>query len=209
VSRLYRRTLATLLDGPDRTRRAAAIMTEVGTPRALLNSVLDGSLPSKALSARERRRLRSSLTFVAQAINPPRVAPIRAPQSAVRSIARLWVAAREEVWGIAVDSQLRPIAQRQLAQGCVDRSQVVLAQVLGWPIAVGARGLFLLHNHPGGSTAPSESDLELTRVLQGHCDALDILFHDHIIVAGKRWTSCLSGLSGPWFPTLPTSTEGA
>ena len=44
--------------------------------------------------------------------------------------------------------------------------------------------MILAHNHPGGGPLPSAADRQLTRRLKKILDDLDIVVHDHIIIAG-------------------------
>ena len=52
-----------------------------------------------------------------------------------------------------------------------------------------AASLIIAHNHPGGSTEPSEADLAFTRQLQQALALLDVRLLDHFIVAGNRAVS--------------------
>lgn len=51
-----------------------------------------------------------------------------------------------------------------------------------------ATGIVLAHNHPGGSTQPSEQDRELTRRAQQIGDSLEVTLIDHIIVTANSGT---------------------
>jgi DNA repair protein RadC len=50
--------------------------------------------------------------------------------------------------------------------------------------ALQATAVILAHNHPGGDAQPSAADRQLTRKLKRLLDELDIVVHDHIIIAG-------------------------
>ena len=52
-----------------------------------------------------------------------------------------------------------------------------------------ATALILVHNHPSGSPDPSEGDLQTTARIVRAARTLDILVHDHIIVASGGWRS--------------------
>lgn len=53
----------------------------------------------------------------------------------------------------------------------------------------GAERMLLVHNHPSGNQAPSEQDISATAGLAAVCAPLDLVLHDHLIVAGDRVTS--------------------
>jgi DNA repair protein RadC len=51
------------------------------------------------------------------------------------------------------------------------------------PVIVAAGSAFLMaHNHPSGDPAPSSADLQLTRQIREAAKAVDIAFHDHVII---------------------------
>lgn len=52
-----------------------------------------------------------------------------------------------------------------------------------------AAKLIVAHNHPSGNKKPSEADKKLTTKLKEAADQMDIQLIDHIIVAGKDFTS--------------------
>jgi DNA repair protein RadC len=56
-------------------------------------------------------------------------------------------------------------------------------------LELGATALILVHNHPSGSTEPSQSDIRTTSRIVRAARTLDIVVHDHIIVARSGWRS--------------------
>tara|TARA_Y100001954_G_C15780629_1_gene589602 strand:- start:1016 stop:1327 length:312 start_codon:yes stop_codon:yes gene_type:complete len=56
-------------------------------------------------------------------------------------------------------------------------------------LALGAAALVLLHNHPSGNPKPSQSDINLTKNLVEAGKFLDLPVLDHIIIAGKSFSS--------------------
>jgi DNA repair protein RadC len=53
----------------------------------------------------------------------------------------------------------------------------------------GAAGFVLVHNHPSGDPRPSAADITATRRLVALARALEVEFHDHLIVAGRSVVS--------------------
>ncbi len=49
-----------------------------------------------------------------------------------------------------------------------------------------ATALILIHNHPAGDTTPSTEDIQLTTHITNALEPLDIIIHDHIIVAQQK-----------------------
>lgn len=93
---------------------------------------------------------------------------------------------RQEVFCVlALDSQNRLIAVEQVQRGSVNRTAVFPRQVAEASLKHCATAVILAHNHPGGSPAPSAADRQLTKKLKNMLADLDIVVHDHIIVAGN------------------------
>lgn len=89
----------------------------------------------------------------------------------------------------------RLIADEVMVQGTVDSAPLLPRTIVHRALDLGASGLILIHNHPSGSQKPSRADLDATRELVSACRPLDIVIHDHLIVARGGWTSLrLQGL---------------
>jgi DNA repair protein RadC len=71
------------------------------------------------------------------------------------------------------------------------RAEVALSPrlILTRALELGATGMVLVHNHPSGDRRPSSADIEATRQLSQVARALDIIIHDHVILARKGITS--------------------
>lgn len=52
-----------------------------------------------------------------------------------------------------------------------------------------ASGLVLVHNHPSGDPRPSGQDIAATRDLAAMARAMDIEFHDHVVIGGASAVS--------------------
>lgn len=61
--------------------------------------------------------------------------------------------------------------------------------ILAVAIKAAASSIILAHNHPSGNLAPSKTDIELTRKIQGAGGFLDVLVLDHIIVTPEGYYS--------------------
>lgn len=82
------------------------------------------------------------------------------------------------------DGPHRLIAGETIQQGTVNRAAVFPRLVVETALKHRATALILAHNHPGGDAQPSAADRQLTRKLRRLLSELDIVVHDHIIVAG-------------------------
>jgi len=61
--------------------------------------------------------------------------------------------------------------------------------ILKRALELNASAIILVHNHPSGETRPSKSDIKFTLSIKVLCRELEITLHDHIIIAGKGWSS--------------------
>jgi DNA repair protein RadC len=56
-------------------------------------------------------------------------------------------------------------------------------------LEVGAAGLIIAHNHPSGDPNPSRADIENTKHLMAACRGVQLVVHDHIVIAAEGWMS--------------------
>ncbi len=97
----------------------------------------------------------------------------------------------EEFWCLPVDPRCRLIGEpRRVSHGDVDGTDAGPRAFLRVALTAGASGCLAVHNHPSGDPTPSSGDLAVTERLAKACRAVDLAFHDHLIVAaGGAWTS--------------------
>ena len=95
----------------------------------------------------------------------------------------------EECWVLLLNNAGRLIRAERLSQGGIDGTVVDVRAVMAVAIRYRATRIVLGHNHPSGSTTPSEADVTLTERLRAAGELLDIRLADHVIVAGQRYFS--------------------
>ena len=99
---------------------------------------------------------------------------------------------RQEVFGIiCVDSGNQVIRKKMLFVGGDSKCQVSSRVVFWEACRASAAGVILFHNHPTGSTLPSELDIALTKELKKGFDFLGIQLLDHMIVGRFDYYSFL------------------
>jgi DNA repair protein RadC len=81
------------------------------------------------------------------------------------------------------------IADELQQEGTIDHTPVYPREVIKRALDLGASALILVHNHPSGDPTPSQSDIQMTRELQGAGEKLSISLHDHIVVSRSGNTS--------------------
>jgi len=77
----------------------------------------------------------------------------------------------------------------QLFEGSLTSSAVYSREVIKGILQRDAASVILVHNHPSGNPNPSKEDKVITEKLINACKANDVTVHDHIIIAGNKYTS--------------------
>ena len=81
-----------------------------------------------------------------------------------------------------LDAQQRLIEMQVLFRGTLTQTSVYPREVVRAALAKNAACVILAHNHPSGSTAPSQADRSLTRTLKDALSLIDVKVLDHCIV---------------------------
>lgn len=81
------------------------------------------------------------------------------------------------------------IGDYTVSEGGLAASIVEPRAVFQKAILDNAAAVICLHNHPSGNPEPSREDLRITRQLIEAGDLMGIPVHDHLIIAGKTYTS--------------------
>lgn len=81
------------------------------------------------------------------------------------------------------------IADEVQHSGTVDQTAAYPREVVKRALELGATAIILVHNHPSGDSTPSPADIGLTREIMGAAKGLNIVVHDHLIVAKSGVTS--------------------
>ena len=81
------------------------------------------------------------------------------------------------------------LSEHTLTTGGLAASIVEPRQVFQRAILENAASVLCLHNHPSGNPEPSREDVAITKQLQEAGKVLGIPVHDHLIIAGRGYTS--------------------
>lgn len=166
-----------LLAGGDLRRLARASLRE------LCCSGVGAAKASRVLAAFELGR---------RATAAPRVVGerVRGPEALARwYLARLRGLRHERLEGVYLDARGRVLAVRTLAQGSLNAALVQPREVFAPALAEGAAALVLVHNHPSGDPAPSEADVEFTKLVAAAGELFGVPLLDHVIVGDAEWKS--------------------
>ncbi len=80
-------------------------------------------------------------------------------------------------------------ADVEISRGTLTASLVHPREVFRAAIERRAASIIAVHNHPSGNPEPSREDLDITRQLAETGRVIGIPLHDHLIIAGTRYTS--------------------
>jgi len=95
----------------------------------------------------------------------------------------------EELHAIFVDDSHGFMSEELVALGSSHKVEVRIAPLLRRALELGARGFYLVHNHPSGSPQPSPEDISATLRIVAVARAIDVAVLDHLIIAGKSVVS--------------------
>lgn len=95
----------------------------------------------------------------------------------------------EELWVITLDTRNRVMRLVDLYKGCVNASQVRIAEVFRQAIIDNAPSIIVAHNHPSNDPNPSPDDVAVTRGIVQAGKLLDITLLDHLVIGGSTFVS--------------------
>ncbi|MDR0977751.1 MAG: DNA repair protein RadC [Endomicrobium sp.] len=95
----------------------------------------------------------------------------------------------EKVYVLTLDSGNRIISCKELESGTVNKSVIIPRKITETALHVKASSIIIAHNHPGGTLAPSQSDIAATISVQKALDTVEVILLDHVIVAGSSYFS--------------------
>lgn len=87
----------------------------------------------------------------------------------------------EECHAIYVDTQCRIIAEICVGRGSLSSVNVEPRTICTGALLTNAHSVFLCHNHPGGTCAPSMDDIRSTQKIKQALEMFGILLLDHMI----------------------------
>ncbi|MEO5334218.1 MAG: DNA repair protein RadC [Magnetococcus sp. YQC-5] len=112
------------------------------------------------------------------------------PLKATKYVLALTAGRTEEVFYVlCLDQRARLLFPALLSRGTVTEAHVHPRQVVEAALRHKAVEVILAHNHPGGSTTPSQADRNLTRLLTNALFPIGIRLVDHLITAQDK---CIS-----------------
>ncbi|KYG69722.1 DNA repair protein [Bdellovibrio bacteriovorus] len=95
----------------------------------------------------------------------------------------------EELWLIALNSQMEMVQKEMIFRGTADHCLVHPRDIFRTLILCNASSFVLAHNHPSNQALPSEQDLIITRKIYQLATMFQIPLNDHLIVTQTQYYS--------------------
>jgi DNA repair protein RadC len=115
---------------------------------------------------------------------------IHSPEDIVRHFRpKLRDLVQEELWVLPLNAINQLLEPRQVSKGILNSSLAHPRECFREAITQSAAAVVFVHNHPSGNPEPSQDDLVVTKQLVDAGKIIGITVHDHIIIAGDRFTS--------------------
>ncbi len=95
----------------------------------------------------------------------------------------------EQVRVLFLGTTHKLVADRIVSIGTIDEAPIYPREIVKIALDVGAAGLIIAHNHPSGDPNPSRADIENTKQLMAACRGVQLVVHDHIVIAAEGWMS--------------------
>jgi DNA repair protein RadC len=123
-------------------------------------------------------------------LRPPDRAVIDSPEKAVNALSReLAHYAQERFAILLLDVKNRLLGTKLITIGTATETLAPPREIFREVLKQGATKIIVAHNHPSGSTEPSQADIELTRQLLAGAKFLGVPLLDHLILGHNEWTS--------------------
>ncbi|MGN0402746.1 MAG: DNA repair protein RadC [Acetatifactor sp.] len=90
---------------------------------------------------------------------------------------------------LCLDTKGRLLSEKKISQGSVRMSLISPREIFMEALEAKAVNIILVHNHPSGEPAPSQSDIELTDNVRKTGIMLDIPLLDHIVIGDNCYVS--------------------
>jgi DNA repair protein RadC len=115
---------------------------------------------------------------------------LRTPEDVARRMIPTLRDRSQEVFVVLIlDANNGLRAEVEISRGTLTASLVHPREVFRAAIEGLAASIIAVHNHPSGNPEPSREDLDITRQLAEAGRVVGIPLHDHLIIAGNRYTS--------------------
>lgn len=179
--------------GQSAVELAQSLLDQFGNLNALLNADQNEFCQAKGLGQAKYVQLRAVLEMSQRHFESglQKGDAFTDPQAVAQYLSHSIGFQHREQFGILLlDQQHRLIQFEMLFEGTLNQASVHPREIVKAALDHHAAAVILAHNHPSGDPAPSQSDIELTRILSQALNLIDIRCLDHIIIGDfGRWHS--------------------
>jgi DNA repair protein RadC len=117
-------------------------------------------------------------------------ARIRSTLDAGRDVIAMFRGRQDEsVRILCLNTSGKVVRRARIAEGDVNAVHFPIRKLVEEALACKAVSVILAHNHPGGTMAPSQEDLDATKAAKAALETVGIRLLDHLIVAGDNYCS--------------------
>lgn len=102
---------------------------------------------------------------------------------------------KEIVKLVLLDNKNNIIKMMDIAMGGSNFANFSIVEILGEAIKAKVPKIILIHNHPSGSSKPSEKDINITTLLYNASQTIGIELLDHIVIGNNEYTSIMSEIA--------------
>ena len=106
--------------------------------------------------------------------------------------------AEERMYIIALSTKGDVIGYIEHSKGTLNSSLVDVAGIFKFALLCNASSIILTHNHPSGSTTPSQEDIQVTSRVKDAGDLLSVPLLDHIITTPSGVYNSIRSNSTIW-----------
>lgn len=117
-------------------------------------------------------------------------ARIRSTLDAGRDVIAMFRGRQDEsVRILCLNASGKVVRRARIAEGDVNVVHFPIRKLVEEALACKAVSVILAHNHPGGTMAPSQEDLDATKAAKAALETVGIRLLDHLIVSGDNYCS--------------------
>ncbi len=188
---------------------AARLLDRYGSVGAILCEITEGDCPLLRDAPQIMLLLRGARRLMLCSLKADFTPSALAHPQAVIDYMRISMAfpRQERARVLYLDAGCQLIVDEVVNIGSAGAVWLPLTNIVRRAFMLDASGLFLIHNHPSGDPTPSIHDRHATDMLAERLAALEIIFHDHLIVGRSGWVSfrALGWLGTPRTFTRPST----
>ncbi len=118
-----------------------------------------------------------------------KVIAVRTPEDLLGRLSFLKFEQQEHLVVVSLNAANKIINVNELTTGLVNQTPVHPREAFSEAVKDRAVSVVFAHNHPSGSTEPSEEDIAITRILCAAGRVLQIPVLDHLIIGKSGYTS--------------------